>query len=77
MDDKLLPFPFDETAIEGIAKSGNTFNHKLLWEHIKPCNMPFDYYPRGTVFTNHTGYLDQQCLNNFCNKIIVESVFPL
>lgn len=24
------------------------------------------------VFTNHTGYLDQQCLNNFCNKVIVE-----
>lgn len=29
------------------------------------------------VFTNHTGYLDQQCVNNFCNKVIVESVFPL
>lgn len=26
------------------------------------------------VFTNHTGYLDQQSLNNFCNKVIVESV---
>ena len=26
------------------------------------------------IFTNHTGYLDQQSLNNFCNKVIVESV---
>lgn len=26
------------------------------------------------IFTNDIGYLDQQCLNNFCNKVIVESV---
>lgn len=26
------------------------------------------------VFTNQIGYLDQQCVNNFCNKVIVESV---
>lgn len=49
VEDKLISYPFDETATVGIAKSGNTFNHKLLWEHIKPCNKPFDYYPRGRV----------------------------
>ena len=46
VEGKLLAFPFDESAQEGIAKSGKTYNHKLLWEHIKPCNKPFDYYPR-------------------------------
>ena len=55
VDDKLLAFPFDETATLGIAKSGNTFNHKLLWEHIKPCNKPFDYFPRGRVDYNSKG----------------------
>ena len=29
VEGKLLAFPFDETATVGIAKSGNTFNHKL------------------------------------------------
>lgn len=37
VDGKLLAFPFDETETEGVAKSGNTFNHRLLWEYIKPC----------------------------------------
>ena len=55
VDDKLLAFPFDETATEGVAKSGNTYNHKLLWEYIKPCNKPFDYYPRGRVEYNSKG----------------------
>ncbi len=49
VEGKLFAYPFDENATEGIAKSGNTYNHKLLWEHIKPCNKPFDYYPRGRV----------------------------
>ena len=49
VDGKLLAFPFDETAIDGVAKSGATYNHKLLWEHLKPCNKPFNHYPRGRV----------------------------
>ncbi|MBR2589680.1 MAG: hypothetical protein IKE65_02025 [Clostridia bacterium] len=52
---KLLAFPFDESATAGIAKSGNTYNHKLLWEHIKSCNKPFYYYPRGRVDVNSKG----------------------
>ena len=55
VDGKLIAYPFDESATEGIAKSGNTYNHKLLWEHIKPCNQPFDYYPRGRVDFNTKG----------------------
>ena len=55
VDDNLIAYPFDENATEGIAKSGNTFNHKLLWQHIRPCNKPFDYYPRGRVDYNAKG----------------------
>ena len=45
----LLAFPFDETATGGVANSGKTFNHKLLWEQVKPCNKPYNSYPRGRV----------------------------
>lgn len=55
VEGKLFTFPFDENVTEGVAKSGNTFNHKLLWEHIKPNNKPFDYYPRGRVDYNARG----------------------
>ena len=53
----LLAFPFKEGAVLGVAKSGNNYNHKLLWEHVKPrhCNKPFDYYPRGRVEINSKG----------------------
>ncbi len=55
INDKMLAFPFDEKYIEGISKSGKTYNHKKLWETIKSkrCNKPFDYYPRGRV--DYTG----------------------
>ena len=48
---KLFAFPFDGNHPEGIAKSGNTYNHKKLWDSLKPTgrNVPFDYYPRGRV----------------------------
>ncbi len=55
IDGKLLAFPFDGTIQEGIAKSGYTYNHKLLWEYIKPCSKAFDYYPRGRVDINSKG----------------------
>ena len=49
VEGKLLAFPFDEMAAVGVAKAGGTYNHKLLWEQVKPCNKPFDHYPRGRV----------------------------
>ena len=51
VDGELLAFPFTEDATVGIAKSGQTFNHKLLWDQVRPenCNKPFDWYPRGRV----------------------------
>lgn len=51
IDGRLLCFPFEENVEYGIAKSGRTYNHKLLWEHVRPagCRVSFDYYPRGRV----------------------------
>lgn len=36
IDGELLAFPFMEDSLEGVAKSGNTYNHKKLWNDIKP-----------------------------------------
>ena len=73
IDNKLLTFPFDETATEGVAKSGNTFNHKLLWDSVKPCNKPFDYYPRGRVDYNPKGvaiiYMNPNVDDKFISEI--------
>ena len=57
VEDELKAFVFDEGAEYGIAKSGKTFNHKLLWEHVRPakCSKAFDYYPRGRVDYNGKG----------------------
>ena len=51
IDGKLLCFPFDKSDEYGVAKSGNMYNHKLLWDHIRPksCNTAYNYYPRGRV----------------------------
>jgi len=51
IDGRLLCFPFDGSITEGIAKAGNTYNHKKLWEHLQPCGskVAFDCYPRGRV----------------------------
>ena len=51
IEGKLHCFPFDGSYPEGIAKSGNTYNHEKLWQSVRPhgCRKPFDYYPRGRV----------------------------
>ena len=74
VDGELIAYPFDENATEGVAKSGNTFNHKLLWEHIKPCNKAFDYYPRGRVDFNAKGkaviYMNPHIEDKYIKEII-------
>ena len=57
IDDELLTVLYDENAVFGIAKSGSNYNHRLLWDHVKPkrCNKPYDYYPRGRVETGNKG----------------------
>lgn len=56
VDDELLAFPFLDDGI-GVAKSGNTYNHKRLWNDVKPrgCSMPYNYYPRGRVDITNRG----------------------
>lgn len=57
IDDELVAYPFIEGDTMGIAKSGVTYNHKLLWEDIKPrgCKKPYNYYPRGRVDFSNKG----------------------
>ena len=55
VDGALLAFPFDGAIPDATAKRGNTYNHKRLWEHVKPHNKPFDHYPRGRVELNARG----------------------
>lgn len=54
---ELLSFPFIENTLDGVAKSGNTYNHKKLWPDVKPrgCNMSYNYYPRGRVDITNKG----------------------
>ena len=57
IEGELLSCPFEDGTAYGVAKSGNTFNHKLLWEHVRPkgSSRAFDYYPRGRVDYNGKG----------------------
>lgn len=57
MDDHIVAEMFVEGASVGLSKSGTNYNHKLLWEHVKPpgCNKPYDYYPRGRVEISNKG----------------------
>ena len=57
VDDQLLAYPFYEDATDGVAKSGNTFNHKKLWQSINPTrySVPYNYYPRGRVEVTRSG----------------------
>ena len=57
IDDELLAFPYYEGADIGVSNSGLTFNHKKLWDSVKPrgCNKTFNYYPRGRVDFNNKG----------------------
>ena len=57
MDDYIVAEIFVERASVGLSKSGTNYNHKLLWEHVKPpgCNKPYNYYPRGRVEISNKG----------------------
>ena len=57
IDGEILAVPYEETATVGVSKSGVNYNHRLLWDHVKPkkCDKPFNYYPRGRVEVNNKG----------------------
>lgn len=56
----LIAEVFREEAMIGISKSGNNYNHRLLWDYIKHhgCNKPYDYYPWGRVELSNKGKPD-------------------
>ena len=56
-DGELLACTYEENSVFGVSKSGNNYNHRLLWDHVKPlgCNKPYNYYPRGRVEISNKG----------------------
>lgn len=76
VDGKLLAFPFLEGAQLGVAESGNTYNHRLLWEYVKPqgCKKPFDYYPRGRVEITQQGVPILYMNPNVPESLLIEVV---
>lgn len=78
IDDELLAFPFIDYDTQGVAKSGNTYNHKKLWSDVKPkgCNKPYNYYPRGRVDFSNKGkpivYMNPNVPDDLISDIKVE-----
>ncbi len=72
----LIAEVFREDAMIGISKSGNNYNHRLLWDYIKPhgCNKPYDYYPRGRAELSKKGkpiiYMNKNIDESFLELII-------
>ena len=76
IEDELFAFPFQEGTYEnGIAKSGNTYNHKKLWEEVKPkgCRKPYNYYPRGRVELSRNGKVTIY-LSSFVSASFIPSI---
>ena len=57
IDDELLAYPYYEGDTIGVSKSGDTFNHKKLWNGLKPRGSKhgYNYYPRGRVDFSNRG----------------------
>ena len=57
VDGEIVAIPYTDDATVGIAKSGNNYNHRLLWEHVRldGCKKAFNYYPRGRVEMKRRG----------------------
>lgn len=79
IDDELISFPYSsDEMLEGVAKSGNTYNHEKLWPYIKPrgCRHPFNYYPRGRVDIDNKGrsiiYMNPNISDKYISQIKVE-----
>ena len=76
IDGVLLAVPFDKDKYpDALAKSGNTYNHKKLWDMVKPhgCGKPFDYYPRGRIVIAKSGkviiYMNPNIGDNYISDI--------
>lgn len=83
IDNEIAAFPFDGNIDVGVAKSGNTYNHRLLWDAVLKSRYKkaFDYYPRGRVEINASGkaviYMNQNIseenVKDICKYFEVDS----
>lgn len=78
-EDKLLSYPFGSVDCpNGLAKSGNTYNHKKFWNDLKPkgSKTTYNYYPRGRVdwdrLNRATIYLNPNIPEDIINKVKVD-----
>lgn len=78
-EDVLLAYPFGSVnSPSGIAKSGDTYNHKRLWADLKPkgAKYSYNYYPRGRVDWDRLGratiYLNPNVPESVISKIKAE-----
>lgn len=57
VEGRLLAIPFGHAYPYGLAKSGDTYVHKKIWECIRPKGgkKPYNYYPRGRAETKNNG----------------------
>ena len=76
---KLLSYPFGSIDCPGgIAKSGNTYNHKKFWNDLKPVGskLPYNYYPRGRVDWDRLGraiiYINPNIDEDIINQVKVD-----
>lgn len=75
VNDELVAFPFGTVnSVNGIAKSGNTYNHKRLWNDLCLDNKhPYNYYPRGRVVIDNKGnaviYMNQNVDMKYIEEI--------
>jgi len=79
IDGELLSFPFySNEHTGGVAKSGDTYNHKRLWDDIKPKGneQTYNYYPRGRVDITNKGkpviYLNPTIEESMISQIRVD-----
>lgn len=60
---------------EAISKSGNTYNHRRLWNALCSDNRPYNYYPRGRVDWDRLGkatiYLNPNIDESVINQVKV------
>lgn len=74
VDGELLSYPFYEDAYLGVAKSGNTFNHKKLWKELSHSSKPYNYYPRGRVDISNKGQAIIYLNPNIADESIISKI---
>ena len=74
---ELKAYVFKEDAEYGVARSGKNYNHKLLWDYVRPrkSNRAYNYYPRGRVEYNSKGtpiiYMNPHVDEKYVEQIVM------